>query len=132
VLWGRSVTWVFIVVWLGVGTAWLILDWLGNPNRGAFRPSKGRTPRPFLNGRNAWRRRRAERDAAVRATLRDRYGRSSLRVLWSKDREQRTLDADTELGHRPHYVSPTPKLPMKDTSITSHFCWKLGSSLQMT
>ncbi len=109
-LWGRSVTWVFVVVWLGVGTAWLILDWLGNPNRGAFRPAKNRKPQPFRNGRAIWRRRRAEGDAAIRTTLRDRYGRSSLRIMWTQDREQRSIDADAELITNPLHVAD-PVLP---------------------
>ncbi len=106
-MWGRSVTFVFIAVWVGAGTVWIILDWLGNPNRGAFRPAGRRRPRR-LRGRLADRaRRRAQDDAAVRATLRERYGKSSLRLTWNEDRERRALDADAELVTDPlHMMAP--------------------------
>lgn len=115
-LWGvdqvvgdRSITFLFVAVWVGVGSVWIILDWLSNPNRGAFRPVGRHTPR---NLRTRWadrRRRRAQEDAAVRSTLRERYGRSSLRLFWSNRREEIAQAADSDLVTDPLMAAERPE-----------------------
>jgi len=96
-MWGRSITFAFVAVWVGAGAVWIILDWIGNPNRGAFRPAGRRGPRNLRQRLAARAHRRAEEDAAVRATLRERYGRSSLRLIWNDDRERRVAESDSQL-----------------------------------
>ena len=87
----------FVLVWVAVIAAWLILDWLGNPNRGSFRPQSDRVDRTRVPRREKRALRREREDAAVRAVLRDRYGRSSLRLHWSDDEEATAIEADQEL-----------------------------------
>ncbi len=87
----------FVLVWVAVIAAWLILDWLGNPNRGSFRPQSDRVDRERVPRREKRALRRDREDATVRTVLRDRYGRSSLRLHWSDDEEASAVDADQDL-----------------------------------
>lgn len=83
-----------VLGWIVLTAVLIALDWLGNPNRGSFRP-KGDRPLRDRSMRKADRaRRRLEADAAVRATLRDAYGASSMRLSWSGEQESdaRVLD----------------------------------------
>lgn len=100
----------FVVAWAVAGAVWIVLDWLDNPNRGGFKPARDRRERGF-RARMALRRiKKAEDDAAVRATLRDAYGVSSLRAVWNRDREARTLAADNLLVRElPAAMRPRPK-----------------------
>jgi hypothetical protein len=93
-----------ILGWVVLIAVLILLDWLGNPNRGGFRPKGDRPPRDRRARRAARTRKRLEDDAAVRATLRDAYGASSLRLSWTEEKESevRTLDdslvrADSDL-----------------------------------
>ncbi len=105
----KSITFLFVSVWVGVGTVWIILDWLGNPNRGTFRPVGTRRPRGLRDRWRDHRRHRAEEDAAVRATLRERYGRSSLRLLWNERREAMVQEADAALVTDPLMAGQPPE-----------------------
>jgi len=87
----------FVVAWVVAGAVWIVLDWLANPNRGGFKPTRDPRMRGFRARRAHRRLKKAEADAAVRATLRDAYGVSSLRAVWSRSREARTLVADNLL-----------------------------------
>jgi len=105
----RSITFLFVAVWVGVGSVWILLDWLGNPNRGTFRPAGRRTPR---NLRDRWVDHRVQRDrenAAVRSTLREKYGRSSLRLFWNDRREDQAQAADSEQVTDPLLASDPPE-----------------------
>ncbi|MEO0495123.1 MAG: hypothetical protein AAF081_17085 [Actinomycetota bacterium] len=106
VLSGDRVVFSFVSVWIVAGGVWIVLDWLGNPNRGRFVPKGDRYHGTRPERREARRRQRAEDDAAVRATLRDAYGASSLRVTWTKSREAVAIDADEQL------VRPDPRRPI--------------------
>ena len=81
------VVYSFVLGWVLLITVLLVLDWLGNPNRGLFRPKGDRRVPDRRERRSRRRRTRAESDAAVRATLRDAYGASSLRLSWTRARE---------------------------------------------
>ncbi len=91
---GDRVVYTFIMAWVLCGVVWVGLDWLGNPNRGSFRPKGDQYFGTRRERREARRLKRAEDDAAVRSTLRDAYGASSLRVLWNKRREAEVISAD--------------------------------------
>ena len=111
VLSGDRVIYSFVVIWAIAGAVWITLDWLGNPNRGRFHPKGDRYEGSRGERREARRRQKAEDDAAVRATLRDAYGASSLRLSWTKAREAAAIDADEELVRpdpRPPLVAPRP------------------------
>ena len=108
VLSGDRVVFSFASIWVFAITLWITLDALGNPNRGRFRPRGTRHHGSRREQREAGRRRRAEDDAAVRATLRDAYGASSLRVGWTRAREAEALEADEFLVRREHRVRPAP------------------------
>ncbi len=95
----ERVIYTFVLVWALAGVVWIVLDWLANPNRGGFKPTRDRRARGFKARRAHRRIKKAQRDAAVRATLRDAYGVSSLRSVWSRDREARSLAADNRLVH---------------------------------
>lgn len=87
----------FVLGWILLITAMIFLDWLGNPNRGGFRP-KGERPAGDRDTRRAARaRRRLEEDAAVRAALRDAYGASSLRLTWTSEHEDDVRQIDDSL-----------------------------------
>ena len=96
-----SVVVVFVVVWAVLILVWVGLDWLGNPNRGPFNPQKERRDRGEGESRSERRRDRRDReDAAVRTVLRDRYGRSSLRLVWSEENEAAAIESDDDaLSH---------------------------------
>lgn len=81
------VVYSMVLGWVVLSAALIVLDWLGNPNRGSFRPKGDRDIRDRKARRADRRRRRLESDAAVRATLRDAYGASSMRLSWSSDKE---------------------------------------------
>ena len=107
---GDRVVFSFVSVWVVAMGAWIALDWMSNPNRGRFRPKGDRYEGTRGERREARRRQRAEDDAAVRATLRDAYGASSLRLAWSKKREAAAIDADEELVRPdPRPLPPKPK-----------------------
>lgn len=91
---GDRVIYTFVLAWVVAGSIWVVLDWLGNPSRGAFRPKGERFAGTWAERRDARRRKGQEDDAAVRTTLRDAYGVSSLRVGWNRGRESRVLDSD--------------------------------------
>lgn len=103
VLSGERVVFSFVSVWVGSVVVWILLDWLGNPNRGRFRPRRDRFEGTGSEIREARRRQQAEDDAAIRSTLRDAYGASSLRLVWNTDREAAAIDADEKL------VRPDPR-----------------------
>ncbi len=104
-MWGRSVIFLFVAVWAGMGAVWIILDWLGNPSRGAFRPAGRRRLGTHRTRRAERLRQRAEADAAIRTTLRDKYGQSSLRLTWTQRRELRSIEADSELITDPYHAA---------------------------
>ena len=91
------VVYSFIVGWVVLVAVLIALDWLGNPNRGSFRPKGERPPRSRAVRRAERARRRLENDAAIRATLRDAYGASSLRLTWSGAQEDRARRVDDAL-----------------------------------
>lgn len=92
----RVVFWM-IVGWIALVAVLIFLDWLGNPDRGSFRP-KGDRELPNRRLRRVERiRRRLENDAAVRAALRDAYGASSMRLSWSDEKESRARALDDAL-----------------------------------
>ncbi len=94
---GDRVVYTFVMAWVVCGVVWLALDWIGNPNRGVFRPKREEVTGTWKERRAARRLKRAEDDASVRATLRDAYGASSLRVLWSRKHEAEVIEADEAL-----------------------------------
>ena len=87
----------FVLGWVVLLTVLIALDWLGNPNRGTFRPKGERPPRDRETRRAERARRRLEEDASVRAALRDAYGASSLRLTWNREHEQRARTLDDAL-----------------------------------
>lgn len=87
----------FVLGWVVLIAVLIALDWLGNPNRGHFRPKGERKPRNRSVRKSQRRRRRLENDAAIRATLRDAYGASSLRLTWSGAQEDRARRVDDSL-----------------------------------
>lgn len=103
VLSGDRVVYSFVTIWAVSMVVWIGLDWLGNPNRGRFRPKGRRFEGNRAERLEARRRQRAEDDAAIRATLRDAYGASSLRFVWNKKLEEAAIGADDEL------VRPDPR-----------------------
>lgn len=104
---GDRVIYTFVLAWVVAGGIWVVLDWLGNPSRGAFKPKGERYQGSWRERRDARRRKAQEDDAAIRTTLRDAYGISSLRVGWNRGRETRVLESD-DLLVRTRLV-PTPK-----------------------
>ena len=94
----------FVYAWAAVVLVWLILDWLGNPNRGRFRPQGPRKGRGVRGRARAWRAQRDHRDAEVRETLRAAYGKSSLRLTWSN------IDETAATAHDEARLSPVPQL----------------------
>lgn len=91
------VVYSMVVGWVLLVGVLIVLDWLGNPNRGSFRPKGDRRIRPRGLRRVDRTRRRLEDDAAVRATLRDAYGASSMRLSWSGDKEAQVRAVDDSL-----------------------------------
>ena len=91
------VVYSFVLGWVILIGIVLLLDWLGNPDRGSFRPKGDRPPRSFRIRRRQRRRKKLEDDAAVRATLRDAYGASSLRLSWTRALEDAVREADDRL-----------------------------------
>ena len=91
------VVYSFVVGWVVLLAILIALDWLGNPNRGSFRPKGERPPRDRATRRAERIRRRLEEDASVRAALRDAYGASSLRLTWTGDHETRARQLDDAL-----------------------------------
>ena len=102
---GDRVVFSFITVWVIAGAIWIMLDWLGNTSRGRFVPKGDQHHGTRAERLEARRRQRAEDDAAVRSTLRDAYGTSSLRVTWTTAHETVAIDADNQL------VRPDPRRP---------------------
>jgi hypothetical protein len=100
------VVYSFVLGWVVLLALLILLDWLGNPNRGSFRPKGERPPRDRESRRAERRRRRLEDDASVRAALRDAYGASSLRLTWSNEQETqaRALDDSLVVEERPGAV----------------------------
>jgi hypothetical protein len=86
-----------VLGWILLCAALIALDWLGNPNRGSFRPKGDRSLRDRRMRKADRMRNRLENDAAVRATLRDAYGASSMRLSWSGDREEQARRLDDAL-----------------------------------
>ena len=87
----------FVLGWVVLLAVLIALDWLGNPNRGTFRPKGDRPPRDRGTRRSTRARRRLEEDAAVRAALRDAYRASSLRFTWTSEHERRARLLDDAL-----------------------------------
>ncbi|MBT5850370.1 MAG: hypothetical protein HOH36_08055 [Acidimicrobiaceae bacterium] len=106
---GDRVIYTFVLTWVVASSIWVVLDWLGNPSRGAFRPKGERYAGTWREGRAARRRMVQEDDAAVRTTLRDAYGVSSLQTGWTRDREARVLDSDDLLVRNRPAPTPTKK-----------------------
>lgn len=118
VLSGDRVVFSFASIWVFAIVVWIALDYLGNPNRGRFRPKGARLDGTRVQRRDAARRQRAEDDAAVRATLRDAYGSSSLRVGWNRAREAEALESDEML------VRPDPRpTPVVAAPLRTHLPW---------
>ena len=92
-----SPVYAFVATWIVVLLVWLALDRLGNPNRGRFRPLGYRHRKRGSQRRLDRVRRRREDDAQVRSALRQRYGRSSLRLRWNDKIEERSVHADEQL-----------------------------------
>lgn len=105
ILSGDRVVFSFVSVWVIAGAIWIVLDWLGNTSRGRFVPKGDQYDGTRAERLEARRRQRAEDDAAVRSTLRDAYGTSSLRVTWTTAHETVAIDADNQL------VRPDPRRP---------------------
>ncbi len=91
------VVYSFILGWIVLLAVLIVLDWLGNADRGIFRPKGERPSGSFRSRRLKRRRSRAERDASVRATLRDAYGASSLRLTWTRRQESAVREVDDTL-----------------------------------
>jgi len=87
----------FVLGWVVLIAVLIALDWLGNPNRGAFRPKGDRPPRDRQTRKAERTRRRLEEDASVRAALRDAYGASSLRLTWDREAEIQARQLDDAL-----------------------------------
>ncbi|MFT5200848.1 MAG: hypothetical protein ACI9C1_000213 [Candidatus Aldehydirespiratoraceae bacterium] len=87
----------FVLGWILLIAAMIFLDWLANPSRGGFRPKGERSGGDRDTRRTARARRRLEDDAAVRATLRDAYGPSSLRLNWTSEHEDDVRQIDDSL-----------------------------------
>jgi hypothetical protein len=103
--WAReNIVRAFVVAWAGGVFVWLVLDWLGNSNRGRFRPQGPRRGTGIRGRVWAWRDQRDHRDAEIRETLRAAYGKSSLRLGWSK------LDETAATAHDESRLSPIPQL----------------------
>ncbi|MEZ5247400.1 MAG: hypothetical protein R2707_20095 [Acidimicrobiales bacterium] len=91
------VVYSFVLGWIVLLAVLIALDWLGNPNRGAFRPKGERPPNDRATRKAERARRRLEDDASVRAALRDAYGASSLRFTWTSEHETRARQLDDAL-----------------------------------
>lgn len=91
------VVYSFVLGWVVLIAVLIALDWLGNPNRGSFRPKGDRPPRDRQTRKAERTRRRLEEDASVRAALRDAYGASSLRLTWDREAEIRARELDDAL-----------------------------------
>lgn len=118
VLSGDRVVFSFVSIWAAAVVVWIILDWVGNPNRGRFRPRGDQFEGTRSERRSARIRQRSEDDAAVRSTLRDAYGASSLRVTWNRAREAAALEADEMLVRPDPRVAPPPK-----PALRTHLPW---------
>lgn len=111
----RFIFW-FIVGWIILVAVLILLDWLGNPGRGGFRPTGDPRSPDRVTRRAERKRRRLEEDASIRATLRDAYGASSLRIGWDRNQEMRARELDDSLivsDHSPH-VTDTPSREVTD------------------
>lgn len=109
VLSGDRIIFSFVWVWASAIVIWISLDWVGNPNRGRFRPNGEQVDGTRRERRTARIRQRAEDDAAVRSTLRDAYGSSSLRVTWNRAREAAAIEADEMLVRPDPTVTASPE-----------------------
>lgn len=118
VLSGDRIIFSFVSVWAAAVIVWIVLDWIGNPNRGRFRPKGEQFEGTRSERREARIRQRAADDAAVRATLRDAYGASSLRVTWNRAREAAALEADEMMVRPDPRVAPPPK-----PTLRTHLPW---------
>lgn len=108
---GDRAIYTFVLAWVVAGSIWVVLDWLGNPSRGVFRPKGERYTGTWRERRDAHRRKAQEDDAGIRTTLRDAYGVSSLQGGWNRGREARVLDSDDLLvRNRP---APPPRQKRK-------------------
>jgi hypothetical protein len=87
----------FVLGWVVLLAVLIALDWMGNPNRGTFRPKGERPPRDRAARKAERKRRRLEEDASVRAALRDAYGASSLRLTWTTEHESKARELDDAL-----------------------------------
>jgi len=116
---------VFVGIWVVVVVVWLLLDRLGEPSIGRFRPQRERQiPARSRKGRR--RRRRARRDTDVRTVLRTEYGKSSLRREWDETEESAALAADDDAIaahlHPPRVVpvngaAPEPEDPVPENPV---------------
>lgn len=94
----------FAGAWAALALILIALDWLGNPNRGRFRPQGPERGRGLVGRWRTYRRSREDADAQIRETLRTAYGKSSLRLRWSK------LDETTATAHDESRLEPVPRL----------------------
>ena len=113
----------FVIGWVVLIAVLIVLDWLGNPDRGGFRPKGDRPPRGCRTRQHRRSRKRLEEDAAVRATLRDAYGASSLRLTWTRALEDAVRKADDTLvvpeGVSPDDVLDVASVPVEPTDYTA-------------
>ena len=114
------VVYSFVLGWVLLITVLLVLDWLGNPNRGLFRPKGDRRVPDRRERRSRRRRTRAESDAAVRATLRDAYGASSLRLSWTRAREDAARRVDDSLVIREDTSDTMLDVASREVVATAH------------
>lgn len=116
----RFIYW-FILGWVVLIALLILLDWLADPSRGSFRPKGDRQAPDRATRRAERRRRRLEEDSSIRATLRDAYGASSLRLGWDREQEERARELDDALivsDLAPHVVD-TPSREVTGTSPES-------------
>ena len=90
---------------------WIALDWLGNPNRGGFKPQGPRRGRGLAGRWQAFRQSRELSEIDVRETLRTAYGRSSLRIMWSR------LDETTATAFDEARLPEVPRLVESGTVV---------------
>lgn len=110
------VVYSFVLAWVVLIAVLVVLDWLGNPNRGSFRPKGDAQFRDRATRKADRERQRLDDDALIRSTLRDAYGASSLRLGWSNDDEElvRQLDDTLILEDVPDHVLDAPSRVIAD------------------
>lgn len=117
-----AVALAFFGVWGLVIVTWIALDWLGNPNRGTFRPQGPRRGRGLIGRWRATWHAREVSNTEVRETLRTAYGRSSLRLRWSPMEETTTTAYDeARLPEIPRILDPSVVVVKRPPVLTDEF-----------